>query len=499
MSVHAIKEAERTRVSYERRERAMGFAVRRGELLVGGGFVVAALALALLGGTNRSFSLPTAALYVLGLAVAGHVRFDVGAGFTVPTQAIFVPMLFAVPVSVVPLLVALALALGMAPRILSGRVSPSWLLTVPANSWFAVGPSLVLLVAKDHSPDGRWGVLLLALAAQFAFDFSANAVRERLSHGITIRELLEEVRPIYAIDLALSSLGLAMAFATSAVHGQWSVILIAPLFGVLRLFSKERHDRLEQLVELNDAYQGTALLLGDVVEADDTYTGEHCKGVVRLALDVATELGLDADRRRNVEFGALLHDVGKIAVPKEIINKPGKLDDREWAIIKTHTIEGQKMLEKIGGFMREIGAIVRASHERWDGTGYPDGLSGDAIPLEARIVSACDAFNAMRTTRSYREAMPLSAAIAELNDCAGSQFDPRVIRAVLKVVAPPVSSNGTERHASPGDPVAVDTWAEIAVGTLTGAPQATRAPGRAARRALPRSRLSARSSPPVSR
>jgi putative nucleotidyltransferase with HDIG domain len=220
--------------------------------------------------------------------------------------------------------------------------------------------------------------------------------------------------------------------------------LIAPLFGVLRLFSKERHDRLQQLVELNDAYRGTALLLGDVVEADDTYTGVHCKGVVRLALDVATELGLDADRPRNVEFGALLHDVGKIAVPKEIINKPGTLDDREWAILKTHTIESQKMLEKIGGFMREIGAIVRASHERWDGTGYPDGLSGDTIPLEARIVSACDVFNAMRTTRSYRKAMPLSAAIAELNDCGGSQFDPRVIRAVLKVVAPPVSANGTE-------------------------------------------------------
>src|ERR1019366_7385174 len=100
----------------------------------------------------------------------------------------------------------------------------------------------------------------------------------------------------------------------------------------------------------NDAYQGTALLLGDVVEADDAYTGEHCRGVVRLSLDVAAGLGLDADTQRNVEFGALLHDVGKIAVPKEIINKPGKLDDREWAIIRTHTIDGQRMLEQIGGF-----------------------------------------------------------------------------------------------------------------------------------------------------
>lgn len=500
MSLHAIEEAERTRVSSAQRGQPMGFAVRRGELLVGGGFLVAALTLALSGGADRSFSLPIAALYVVGIAVAGHVRFDVGAGFTVPTQAIFVPMLFAMPASIVPLLVALALALGMAPPIIGRRVSPSWLLTVPGNSWFAIGPSLVLLVSNDHSPDGHWGILLLALAAQFAFDFSANAVRERLSGGITIRELAEEVRPIYAIDLALSPLGLVVAFATSPVQSKWSVLLIVPLFGVLRLFSKERHDRLEQLVELNDAYQGTALLLGDVVEADDTYTGEHCRSVVRLSLDVAAQLGLDADRRRNVEFGALLHDIGKIAVPKEIINKPGKLDDREWAIIKTHTIEGQKMLERIGGFMHEIGAIVRASHERWDATGYPDGLSGEEIPLEARIVSACDAFNAMTTTRSYREAMPLSAAIAELNDGAGSQFDPHVIGALLKVIASPAGSGSAERSRdSPGAPAPGEEWSEVAADTLTGAPQAARAARRAARRAGSRSPLPDRLLPPISR
>ena len=134
------------------------------------------------------------------------------------------------------------------------------------------------------------------------------------------------------------------------------------------------------------------------------------------------------------EFAALLHGVGKIAVPKEIVNKPGKLDDREWAIIRTHTLEGQKMLERVGGFMSEVGEIVRASHERWDGGGYPDGLRGGAIPLEARIVSCCDAFNAMTTTRSYRRAMPVSAALAELIDNAGTQFDPRVVDALVQVV-----------------------------------------------------------------
>ncbi|MGD0453734.1 MAG: HD-GYP domain-containing protein [Solirubrobacteraceae bacterium] len=415
----------------------------RGELLVSAGFLAVALVLVQVGGVS-GFSLPTAALFVLAIAVAGNVRFDVGAGFTVPTQAIFVPMLFTLPVSVVPLLVAVALALGMLPRVVQRNDSPSWLLTAVSNSWFAVGPAAVLLIANDHSPNGAVGVLLLALAAQFACDFAACATRERLCARSTVRELAAEVRPIYAIDLALSPLGLAVAIAASAVHSYWTVLLIVPLFGVLQLFSKERHERLEQLVELHDAYQGTALLLGDVVEADDAYTGEHCKSVVRLALDVTDDLGLDADRTRNIEFGALLHDIGKIVIPKEIINKPGKLDDQEWAIIKTHTIEGQRMLEQIGGFMREIGRIVRSSHERWDGCGYPDGLSGEAIPLEARIVSACDAFNAMTTTRSYRTAMSPSEAIAELERCSGSQFDPRVVRSLLRVVAAPLSTSNAE-------------------------------------------------------
>jgi len=444
MSAHAITDVDRARMSFALRDERMPSAELRTELLVGGSFIVAAVALAAIGGTE-GFSLSIAALYVMGIAAAGHVRFEFRAGFTVPTQALFVPMLFAVmPVSIVPLLVALALALGMAPSILSGRRSASRILTVPGNSWFAWGPAVVLLVAHDQNPDGRWGILLLALAAQFSCDFAASAARERLQQGVTLRELVEELRQVYAIDLALSPLGLVVAFATISAHKQWAVLLIAPLFMVLRVFSKERHARLEQLVELNDAYQGTALLLGDVIEADDTYTGEHCKSVVRLAVDVARELGLDVDQQRNVEFGALLHDVGKIAVPKEIINKAGGLDDREWAIIKTHTIEGQKMLNRVGGFMREIGQIVRSSHERWDGDGYPDGLSGAAIPLEARIVAASDAFNAMTTTRSYRKAMPLSAAIAELDDNAGTQFDPDVVAALLTVAAVPLSTAGPE-------------------------------------------------------
>ena len=206
---------------------------------------------------------------------------------------------------------------------------------------------------------------------------------------------------------------------------------------ILGTFGRERRGRVEGLVELNNAYRGTALVLGNVVEADDGYTGEHSRGVVELALDVGERLGLDADRLRNLEFGALLHDVGKVAIPKEIINKPGKLDPRRVGDHQDPHVEGQRMLDQVGGFMSDVGRIVRSHHERWDGGGYPDGLAGDAIPIEARIISACDAWNAMTTTRSYRAALPRRGAGARAARCAGTQFDPEIVEQVLRATAAP--------------------------------------------------------------
>jgi len=246
---------------------------------------------------------------------------------------------------------------------------------------------------------------------------------------------------VYAIDLALTPVGLVIAWHIEDTP--WAALALVPLLGVLCTFARERRRRVEGLVELNNAYRGTALVLGDVVEADDGYTGEHCRDVVALALAVGDRLGLDPDHRRNLEFAALLHDVGKVAIPKNIINKPGKLDPHEWAIIKTHTIEGQRMLDRVGGFMSEVGEIVRSHHERWDGGGYPDGLAGEAIPLAARIITCCDSWNAMTTTRSYRAALTPEVAAQELRDCAGTQFDPDIVEIVL---------NLTRSEATPPEP-----------------------------------------------
>jgi HD-GYP domain-containing protein (c-di-GMP phosphodiesterase class II) len=185
---------------------------------------------------------------------------------------------------------------------------------------------------------------------------------------------------------------------------------------------------IDHAVELSHTYRGTAQLLGDVIEADDHYTGIHSRSIMSLALMVASNMRLDPRQIRNVEFTALLHDVGKISIPKEIINKPGPLDETEWKLVKTHTLEGERMLLRVGGVLAEVGGIVRSCHEHWDGNGYPDGLAGEEIPIEARIVAACDAFNAMTTTRSYRKGMTVEYALRELDACAGAQFDPQVAR-----------------------------------------------------------------------
>jgi putative nucleotidyltransferase with HDIG domain len=413
------------------------------EVLVGGGFCAVAALLWWLAPPG-TVAIGPMVLCVAVLALAMTARFDTPLGFTVPTQLAFVPLLFATPVALVPVAVLVALLIVRVREVVFGDLPASRLLITPSNAWFAIGP-VALFVATGVSP-ARAGALLLvaALLAQFAVDFSAAALREAVARGTNISALLREGW-VYAIDAALAGVGLVVAKSSSPA----AVLTLVPLLGLLALFGHERSRRLEGVLELGSAYRGTALVLGDVVEADDGYTGEHCKSVVALALDVAGELGLDAQRRRNLEFGALLHDVGKIAIPKEIINKPGKLDPHEWTVIKTHTLEGQKMLERVGGFMREVGQIVRSHHERWDGGGYPDGLAGDQIPLEARIIACCDTWNAMRTDRSYRKALSHEVSLAELSANSGTQFDPEVVDALVRVIEPAAQAARAVRDDEP--------------------------------------------------
>ena len=153
-------------------------------------------------------------------------------------------------------------------------------------------------------------------------------------------------------------------------------------------------------------------------------------GVGSLAEDVGRMLGVRRDELEELDRAAQLHDLGKLAVPDEILSKPGPLDDREWAFVRQHTIVGERIL-RASPALRSVATVVRASHENWDGSGYPDGLAGEEIPLASRIIRACNAFVAMTSNRPYREALPLDEALNELMRCAGSDFDPTVVRILV--------------------------------------------------------------------
>jgi HD-GYP domain-containing protein (c-di-GMP phosphodiesterase class II) len=398
-----------------------------------GGFLIAALSLAVFAPWTRSLSVPTLAALIAVYFVAASVRFPVGSVWANPTQLVFVPMLLILPTPIVPLVVGAALVTTRIPDLVRKRLALPWVVAMLGDCWYSLGPALVLVAAGSPAfAWSRWPLYVGAFAAQVAFDGGSTILRLRVAERISPRSQLPPMLWTFGVDSALSTIGLLIAAA--AVSRPGLVLLALPLIGLLGLFARERHERLDQVLSLSSAYRGTALLLADVVEADDSYTGEHSRGVLELSLGVSDALGLDANHRRVVEFAALLHDVGKIRVPKAIITKRGPLDDDEWSIIRRHTIEGEAMLCQVGGALVEVGRIVRASHERYDGAGYPDGLAGEQIPLEARIVTACDSYSAMTTDRSYRKRRSSAEALAELERCAGSQFDPAIVTILRQVV-----------------------------------------------------------------
>jgi HD-GYP domain-containing protein (c-di-GMP phosphodiesterase class II) len=373
-------------------------------------------------------------LLIAVYALAFRLDFEIAMGSAVPTQLVLVPMLFVLPTGLVPLAVASGVLVGSLAEYAGGNLHFERVFIRLGSCWHAIGPALVLGLAGEPAPDlSHWPLYIVALAAQFGLEYASTALRGWATLGGPPKVHFRAMGWIWMIDGSLAAVGLAVAFA--ATDSLYGVLLAVPLVGLLSVFARERRVRIDHELELRDAYRGTAFLLGDVVEADDGYTGEHSRDVVELTLTVVDELGLSERDRRDAEFVALLHDVGKLRIPNEIINKTGPLTPEEFEVVKRHTIEGERLLHRVGGLLGEIGRIVRSCHERYDGTGYPDGLAGDEIPLVARIVACCDAYNAMTTDRSYRKALPRDEALAELRRGAGSQFDPVVVEALIAAVS----------------------------------------------------------------
>ena len=396
-------------------------------------FLVAVAALTVVLPESRPADIGVIVLLIAIYALAYRCPFEIAAGQAIPVQVAFIPMLFLAPLPLVPLMVAAGSLLGRSPDFLLNQTHVDRWLHCFSHAIFSFGPVVVIgLLAPGEPAVAHIPVYALALATQLALGMSEAAIGDRLMFGTPVRQGIRAGGWSFLIDAMLTPI--AFMAAAVAVIEPLALLGITPLFWLLHQFSQERKERYAAALELNQAYRGTVMVLSDVVEADDNYTADHCRSVVDLSTAVADRLGLDARTKQDLEIVALLHDVGKIAIPNEIINKPSRLTEDEFELMKTHTVEGQALLDRVGGRLARVGEMVRSCHERWDGAGYPDGLREDEIPLPARVVFACDAYSAMTTDRPYRRAMRPEDAIAELREHAGTQFEPKVVEALVEVV-----------------------------------------------------------------
>jgi putative nucleotidyltransferase with HDIG domain len=194
---------------------------------------------------------------------------------------------------------------------------------------------------------------------------------------------------------------------------------------------EERTTKLQQAYRiLKKAHLDSVKVLVEAIDAKDPYTRGHSDRVTRMSLKIAFQFGFAEDRLESLEYGALLHDIGKIGIKDEVLQKPGALNSEEYQYIQEHPLIGVKIIEGLDFFKDKI-PMIRHHHEHYDGSGYPDGLLGAAIPLEARIIAVPDAFDAMTSARPHRGMMPLQDVLMELEKCKGTQFDPKILEIFL--------------------------------------------------------------------
>jgi putative nucleotidyltransferase with HDIG domain len=272
--------------------------------------------------------------------------------------------------------------------------------------------------------------LLAAAVTQFACNTSAMSI---------IIGLTEDKRPsnvwteIYLWTFPYYMVGAAIAGLVSLLnrHFGWqgSLLVLAPIYLMYRsyrLYLGKLEAEKEHAEKVSSLHLRTIEALALAIEAKDQTTGEHLQRVRIYAMELARELGLTEDETEALRAASVLHDIGKLAVPEHIISKPGKLTPEEFEKMKIHPIVGAEILEQVD-FPYPVVPIVRAHHEKWDGSGYPNGLKGEDIPIGARILAAVDCLDALASDRQYRRALPLDDAMAKVASEAGISFDPRVV------------------------------------------------------------------------
>jgi len=327
---------------------------------------------------------------------------------------------------------------AVAERIAHGAVR---ILGVPrASVWLPLddGAGLVCrgVWPAGESDFARPGDRLPAAALEPMAQRSEPFVMEHSEYGhLLAGEFSRAVADAYAVapialDGGRASLSLALESGTSLNDRQLDLLAGITAQAKLALTNALSFESLER------TFLSTVEALANALEAKDEYTSSHARWIRDMSVKVGEELGLEPVALRRVELGALFHDIGKIGIPSAILSKPGPLTGRERELIETHPALGEQILAPIDQ-LEYVRPIVRACHERYDGKGYPDGLRGSEIPIEARIIFVCDAFHAMTTTRPYRDALPVEEARRRLLDAAGSQFDPAIVDVCLRVLQAP--------------------------------------------------------------
>ena len=273
-----------------------------------------------------------------------------------------------------------------------------------------------------------WGFLVAVASASVVYSLTNHALVAGAVSLSTSERFLAAFRSVgTSIALQAPYVGIAvLAVVIIETASPWALLFMAVPTLVARY-------GLLAFQKLDEAYDRLVRSFVKAIEIKDLYTRGHSERVAQLSVLVAEELGVPYEQRRLTRYAALLHDVGKIGVPGCILNKPGPLTDDEFEEIKKHPTIGAEILHDID-FLTPAIDIVRYHHERLDGRGYPHGVSAEALSDIVRIVTAVDAFDAMTSTRSYRKALPVADAVAELRRCAGRQFDPRMVEALATVV-----------------------------------------------------------------
>jgi putative nucleotidyltransferase with HDIG domain len=303
---------------------------------------------------------------------------------------------------------------------------------VTVSSSVAYGAYKLIAIHVLHGPGPL--ALLVAAVMHFGCNTAATSTIIGLTEDKPVRKVWGQSHlwlfPYYMVGAALAGL---VHFLNAHIGWQSSLLILPPIYLMYRsyrLYLGKLETEKRHAEQVSSLHLRTIEALALAIEAKDETTGEHLQRVRVYAMELAKELGLSEDETEALRAASVLHDIGKLAVPEHIISKPGKLTPEEFEKMKIHPIVGAEILEQVD-FPYPVVPIVRAHHEKWDGSGYPNGLAGEAIPIGARILAAVDCLDALASDRQYRKALPLDEAMAKVVADSGKSFDPRVV-AILR-------------------------------------------------------------------